>query len=115
MDVKIIDIPVPILSFEEETMTVTTGQVPLSLRQHIITLVKEKNGSIEFPYSLKSIVEIDNVDYLAEYYLIRNSSPIFTVPYEETDHPITKTLKLENLSKSLRPTYQLNIKLIKSF
>lgn len=113
MNVKIIDIDVPILSFDEETMTVTTGQVPLSLRQHISLIVKEKKDTIEFPYALKSIVEIDNKDYLAEYYLIRNPSPIFTIPYEESDHEITKTLKLEKLRESFLPNSQLKIKLIK--
>lgn len=109
MDVLVYNIPVEILSFNEEKSSILTKQVPLSLRRFIRELLKTKELEDSF---IKTTVEIKDKEYLAGIYLRRNPSTIFTLP-DPKIHWITSELKREKDLNNRVPVNQLLIYLIK--
>ena len=109
MDVLVYNIPVEILSFNEEKSSILTKQVPLSLRRFIRELLKTKELEDSF---IKTTVEIKDKEYLAGIYLRRNPSTIYTLP-DSNKHWINQELEQEDKLKRMEPVNQLLIYLIK--
>ncbi len=110
MFVKVYDIPVEILSFDEESSTIYTKQVPLSLRRFIRQILVERQKVNIEDYFIKTTVEIKDKEFVSGIYLRRNPSSIYTLP-DPKKHWINQELEQEEKLKNLYPVNQLLIRL----